>query len=116
MSESTWWMAQQDVLLSAESQPIAAVAGSETDAPMATICDAADHHADTPAAGYTPLQREALQLAESYGLDLNGEELDELCWLMEDMGRDEAMAQCAYSRARLQWDPAADLPQQSSPG
>ena len=40
-------------------------------------------------------------MAERYGLQLSAEELDELVWLIEEMGTAEADAECAKSRARL---------------
>ena len=40
-------------------------------------------------------------MASRYQLHLNEEELEELVWLIEEMGPAEAEAECAKSRARL---------------
>lgn len=45
--------------------------------------------------------QQALLLAHRYGLTLNEAEQEELAWLIETMGLEEAEAECARSRAML---------------
>lgn len=56
--------------------------------------------------------QQAVLLAHRYGLSLNADEQEELAWLIEAMGLDEAEAECARSRAMLirsgQLDPNDD--------
>ena len=55
--------------------------------------------------------QQALLLAHRYGLTLDEAEQEELVWLIETMGLEEAEAECARSRAMLvcsgQLDPDA---------
>lgn len=46
-------------------------------------------------------QQQAALLAHRYGLTLDEEEQEELVWLIETMGLEEAEAECARSRAML---------------
>lgn len=46
-------------------------------------------------------QQQAVLLAHRYGLNLDEEEQEELVWLIETMGLEEAEAECARSRAML---------------
>ena len=46
-------------------------------------------------------QQQAALLAHRYGLTLDEEEQDELAWIIEAMGLEEAEAECARSRAML---------------
>ena len=46
-------------------------------------------------------QQQAVLLAHRYGLTLDEEEQEELVWLIDAMGFDEAEAECARSRAML---------------
>ena len=46
-------------------------------------------------------QQQAVHLAHRYGLSLDEEEQEELVWLIETMGLEEAEAECARSRAML---------------
>ena len=45
--------------------------------------------------------QQAVLLAHRYGLTLDDEEQEELAWLIETMGLEEAEAECARSRAML---------------
>ena len=46
-------------------------------------------------------QQQAALLAHRYGLTLDEDEQDELAWIIEAMGLEEAEAECARSRAML---------------
>ena len=46
-------------------------------------------------------QQQALLLAHRYGLTLDDDEQEELVWLVETMGLEEAEAECARARAML---------------
>ena len=54
-----------------------------------------------PPDGPSDARQQAVAMAERYGLQLSAGELDELVWLIEEMGTAEADAECAKSRARL---------------
>ena len=45
--------------------------------------------------------QQAVLLAHRYGLTLDDEEQEELAWLIETMGLEEAEVECARSRAML---------------
>jgi len=51
--------------------------------------------------GHHEQQEQATLLAHRYGLNLDKDEHDELVWLIETMGLEEAEAECARSRAML---------------
>ena len=70
-----------------------------------------------PAAPHNPQHQQAALLAHRYGLKLDEEEQEELVWLIEAMGLDEAEVECARCRAMLirsgQLDPDDPSPQGS---
>lgn len=45
--------------------------------------------------------QQAVLLAHRYGLNLDEDEQEELAWIIEAMGLEEAEAECARSRAML---------------
>ena len=63
---------------------------------------------------------QAVLLAHRYGLELDEDEQEELIWLIEAMGLDEAEAECARCRAMLirsgQLDPDAEAESSERPG
>ncbi|MXY63395.1 MAG: hypothetical protein F4Y87_08315 [Synechococcus sp. SB0665_bin_28] len=56
--------------------------------------------------------QQAVLLAHRYGLNLDEDEQEELAWIIEAMGLEEAEAECARSRAMLirsgQLDPGGE--------
>jgi|GEM_PF-6612598 len=65
-----------------------------------------------PGAPDSRQHQQAVLLAHRYGLNLDDDEQEELVWLIEAMGLDEAEAECARCRAMLirsgQPDPDAE--------